>query len=209
MDQNRIRVLCVDDHPVVRAGVVAILSGDPHIEVVATAASGEEAFNLFREHRPDVVVLDLKMAAMSGVDTVHAIRNLYPDARIVVLTMYEGDEDIYKALQAGAMTYLLKDTVADELIQVVRQVHLGQRPIPPAIAERLAARLSQPDLTRRELEVLAHVAKGSRNKEIAGDLGISEETVQVHVRNILSKLNVHDRTEAVTNAFKRGILHVD
>jgi DNA-binding NarL/FixJ family response regulator len=209
MEQNRIRILCVDDHPVVRAGIVALLSAHSDVEVIASGSSGEEAIELFGRYRPDVTLMDLKLEGMGGVEAVQTIRRTFHDARIIVLTMYEGDEDIYRALQAGAMTYLLKDTLADNLIGAIRQVNVGERPIPPQIAARLAARVSQPGLTAREVEVLGHVARGSRNKEIAADLGISEETVQVHVRNILAKLNVHDRTEAVTSALRRGILHID
>jgi len=208
MGQGRINVICVDDHPVVRSGLIAILTASPEIQVVATGESGEEAVALYKEFQPDVLVIDLRLPGISGVEAVEAIRRDSPDARVVVLTTYAGDEDIYRALQAGATTYLLKDTVADELVRVVREVHGGARPIPQDIAASLASRIAQPGLTRREIEVLGWLANGSRNKEIAGELGISEETVQVHVKNILAKLNVHDRTEAVTTALRRGILHL-
>jgi DNA-binding NarL/FixJ family response regulator len=209
MEQARIRVVCVDDHPVVREGLTALLSAAGEMEVVASAASGEEAIELFRSHQPDVMIIDLKLPGITGAQAVGAIRREFPNARIVVLTTYQGDEDIYRALEAGAVTYLLKDMLGDDLVRVVREVHRGERPIPKEIAARLVGRIGQPSLTAREIEVLHLMAKGSRNKEIAGDLGISEDTVQVHVKNILSKLKVHDRTEAVTIALRRGILHLE
>ena len=208
METPRIRVICADDHPVVREGVKAVLSSYPDIEVVATASNGEEAVALFREHKPDVTIMDLKMPKMPGVKAVEAIRRISPQARIIILTTYEGDEHIFQAIQAGAATYVLKDTLSEKLIHLVRAVHKGERPIPEEIAARLAGRIGQPVLTGREIEVLQHIAKGSRNKEIGYALRISEETVQVHVKNILSKLNVQDRTEAVTIGLRRGILQL-
>lgn len=203
-----ITVLCVDDHPVVREGLRAVLGQHEQIEVVAAAGTGEEAIDLFRQHLPDVTLMDLKMPGMSGLQALELIRRDFPDARIIVLTTYEGDEDIYHALQAGAVTYLLKDSLADDLVRIVRAVSQGARPIPEEIAGRLVGRMGQPSLTVREVEVLGLISRGRRNKEIAGELGITEETAQVHVRNILAKLNVHDRTEAVTLALRRGILHL-
>jgi len=208
MGQNAIRVICVDDHPVVQAGLVAILSSDPEIEVIATAVSGEQAIDLVRQLHPDVTLMDLKMTGMGGAEAVETIRRESPQAKLIVLTTYEGEEDIYRALQAGAATYLLKDAIADELVSAVKEVHRGGRPIPKDIAARLADRIAQPTLTPREISVLELIAKGYRNKEVAGDLGISEETIQVHVKNILLKLGVHDRTAAVTTALRRGILHL-
>jgi DNA-binding NarL/FixJ family response regulator len=204
-----IRVLCVDDHPIVREGVRAILSRETDLEVVASAASGEEAVQLFQAHTPDVTVMDLKMPGMGGLKALEEIRSKFPQAKIVVLTTYDGDEDVYRAVRAGAATYLLKETLADDLVRVVREVYQGGRPLPQEVAARLAARIGKPSITRREGEVLNLMARGLRNKEIAGELEISEETVQVHVKNILAKLTVHDRTEAVTVALRRGILHSD
>jgi DNA-binding NarL/FixJ family response regulator len=208
MGQDRIRVICVDDHPVVQAGLVAILSAQSEIEVVATASSAEQGIELVRQHRPDVTLMDLKLTGMGGAEAVEVIRREFPKAKLIVLTTFEGEEDIYRALQAGAATYLLKDSIADELVRAVKEVHSGGRPIPKEIAARLAERITQPSLTPREVSVLRLVAKGHRNKEIAGDLGISEETVQVHVKSILLKLGVHDRTAAVTTALRRGILRL-
>jgi len=209
MKQHQIRVLCADDHPVVLEGLRALLNAQADIEVVATASNGHEAIELFNTHHPDITILDLRMPGLGGLDAVTEIRRADANARVVILTTYQGDEDIYRALQAGAITYLLKETLSDDLVEVVRQVHAGGRPVPKEVASRLATRISQPALTRREVEVLRLVAKGYRNKEVAADLGICEETAQVHVRNILAKLNVHDRTEAVTIAIQRGILHID
>ncbi len=209
MEQKAIKVLCADDHPVVLEGLRSLLSAQIDIEVVAVASNGTEAVEFFRLHRPDVTVLDLRMPGASGLDAITQIRRIQADARILMLTTYQGDEDIYRALQAGAVTYLLKETLAEDLVRVVRQVHSGARPVPPEVAARLASRISQPELTRREIDVLQLLAKGHRNKEVAAELGICEETAQVHVRNILAKLKVHDRTQAVTLAIQRGILHLD
>jgi two-component system NarL family response regulator len=193
----------------VREGLALIINRQPDMEVVGAAATGEEALALFETHRPDVTLMDMQLGRMSGLDTIMAIRRKHPFARIVVLTMYQGDEDIFRALQAGAVTYLLKDTVSTDLIRVVRDVHRGARPPHrPEVEARLAERSSRPTLTPREVEVLELVSRGLRNKEIAGSLGLSEETVQVHVRNILSKLNAPDRTAAVNVALRRGIIHI-
>lgn len=207
-DASRIRVLCVDDHPLVLEGIRAVLGAHPDIEVVATAENGEQALAMFRQHQPDVTIMDLKMPVMSGLQAVKEMRDISPEARIIILTTYEGDEDVYQALHAGAATYLLKDMLADNLVRSLRIVHEGGRPISEEVAARLADRIGQPALTRREVEVLGLIAKGCRNKEVGGQLGISEETVQVHVKNIMTKMKVHDRTEAVTAALRRGILHL-
>ncbi len=208
MHKRPIRVLCVDDHAVVREGIAGLIGRQADIKLVAAAASGEEAVALFRTTRPDVTLMDLQLPGLSGLEAIRAIRQGFPDARIIVLTMYQGDEDIYRALRAGAVTYLLKDTLADELVRVVRQVHSGKQPINPDIQSRLDGRTGQPGLSPREAQVIELIAVGMRNKEIAALLGISEDTVQVHVKNMLLKLNVHDRTAAVTVALRRGIIHI-
>lgn len=205
---SRIRILCVDDHPLVREGVTRKIDLQPDMKVVASASSGEEAIRLFAQHRPDVTIMDLNLPGMSGRETIEVLRRTRPDARIVVLTMYKGDEDIHCALEAGAAAYVLKTTVSDDLVRVIREVHLGARPMSPDVATQLAARKVSPPLTRRERNVIELMARGMRNKEIAADLGISEDTVEVHARNIFSKLGVRDRTAAVTAALKRGIIHL-
>ncbi len=209
MAVERIRVICADDHPIVLEGLRSLLCAAGDIDVVATGSNGHQAIELFQQHRPDVTVLDLRMPAMGGVEAVEAIRRAVPDAKVIILTTYRGDEDIYRALQAGAITYILKDTLVDDLVRIVRQVHAGDRPVPEEVAAGLVSRVTQPVLTRREMEVLEFLAKGHRNKEVSFDLGITEETVQVHVKNILAKLAVHDRTEAVMVALKRGIIHLE
>ena len=204
-----IRILLIDDHPMIRAGLAATISPESDMTVVAAAANGREGLALYRQHQPDVVLMDLKMPEMGGVDAIRAIRGEFASAKIVVLSTYQGDEDIYRALQAGAITYLLKDTLAENMIRVIREVAAGARPIPPEVAQRLTDRMFLPALTPRELEVLHLVARGMRNKEVAADLKISEETIQGHVKSILAKLSVHDRTAAVAVAIQRGIVHID
>jgi two-component system NarL family response regulator len=201
-----ITVLCVDDHSLVREGLSLIIDLQPDMKMVAAASNGQEGIAFFAQHRPSVTLMDLRLPDMSGATAIEKIRDLDPHARIVALTMYGGDEDIYRALHAGAYGYVLKDVQANALIRVIRQVHAGQRPIPPEIAARLADRISHPTLTMRELEVVNLLPKGMRNKEIAAALHISEETVQVHVKNIFSKLGVSDRAAAVTVAIRRGII---
>jgi DNA-binding NarL/FixJ family response regulator len=203
-----IRVLCVDDHRIVREGIALIITRQPDMQVVGAAATGEEAVLLFKRHRPDVTLMDLQLTAMSGLEAIQAIRREQADARIIVLTMYQGDEDIHRALAAGATTYLLKDTLADDLIRFVREVHAGRRPIRPDVKARLDERAMQPTLTPREIQVMELVSEGRRNKEIASSLGISEETVQVHLKNIFAKLKVSERTAAVNVALRRGIVHI-
>jgi DNA-binding NarL/FixJ family response regulator len=201
-------VLCVDDHRIVRDGLTLVIDQQPDMRVVATAGSGEEAVTQFMRHRPDVTLMDLRLGAMSGVDAIRAIRREHPDARIVVLTMSRGDEDIHRALEAGAVTYLLKDTAFDDLLRIIREVHAGRQPeISPDDKARLAERAGRPPLTPREIEVLELVRRGLRNREIAASLGVSEETVQTHVKHILGKLEVPDRTAAIDVALRRGILH--
>jgi two-component system NarL family response regulator len=205
---GRIRLLCVDDHRVMLDGLALLIGRQPQMEVVASATSGEQAVDLFRRHRPDVTLMDLQLPTMSGLEAIGEIRRLQPDARIVVLTMYQGDEDIYRALEAGAAAYLLKDTLSEDLVRVIREVHGGNRPIPPDVAAALAARKAQPSLTPREVGVVQLIAQGMRNKEIAVALGISEQTAKVHVKNILAKLNVSDRSAVIAVAVRRGIIHI-
>jgi DNA-binding NarL/FixJ family response regulator len=207
--EQRIRILVVDDHALLRAGLGASIGAESDMEIVAAACNGQEALELFRQHRPDITLMDLKMPVMAGVEAIRAIRGQFSSAKVIVLSTYEGDEDIYRALEAGAATYLLKDTLAVDLVRVIREVFAGGRPIPAPVAQRLADRMLQPDLTAREMDVLRLIAKGMRNKEIAARLGIGEETTQGHVKNILLKFRLHDRTEAVAVAVRRGIVHLD
>ena len=206
--RTRIRVMCVEDHRIVREGIALILGQEPDIDVVAACATAEEAVLLHRSYRPDVTLMDLRLGKMSGVDAIKAIRKEDPNARIVVLTMYEGDEDIFRAHEAGATTYLLKDTLSSDLIRVVREVHAGQRPVVPEVQARLKERAAGPTLTSREIEVLQLISEGLRNKEVGATLGITEGTVQIHVKNIFGKLNVKDRTAAVQVAVRRGLVYM-
>ncbi len=209
MSGDRVRLLCVDDHRVVREGLSAILGSQPDMEVVAQAATGELAVELFRQHRPDVTLMDLQLPAMSGLDAIRAIRLESPDARIIVLTMYHGEEDIFWALEAGAASYLLKDSISDDLATMVREVAAGRRPIPPNIAAVLPTRATQSVLSAREIQVVRLIGRGYRNKEIATELHITEDTAKVHVRRLFEKLGVNDRTAAVRIALRRGIIHLD
>jgi DNA-binding NarL/FixJ family response regulator len=208
VEPPRIRLMCVDDHRIVREGISLIVGQEPDMTVVASAASGEEAVELFRLQRPDVTLMDLQLKGMNGVEAIRCIRGESPEARIIVLTMFEGDEDIYRALEAGAVSYLLKDALSEDLIRFVRDVHAGKRPLNPDIEARLTERGAGPTLTPREIQVVGLVAQGMRNREIAAALGISEDTAHVHVKNILLKLHVKDRTAAVNVALKRGIIHL-
>ena len=209
MPNTPIRVLIVDDHPMIRAGLTATIDPEADMTVVASASTGREGVEQYRQHQPDVMLIDLKMPEMGGVDAIRSIRAEFPSAKIIVVSTYQGDEDIFRALDAGAITYLLKDTLAEKLVEVIREVAGGGRPILPEIAQQLTSRMFHAALTAREIEVLQLVAKGMRNKEIAADLKISDDTVQGHVKNILAKLSVHDRTEAVAVAVRRGIVHLD
>jgi DNA-binding NarL/FixJ family response regulator len=193
----------------VRAGLAATIGPESDMTVVASASTGKEGLEQYRQHRPDITLMDLRMPEMGGVEAINTIRAEFPSAKIIVLSTYQGDEDIFRALEAGAVTYLLKDTLAEKMIGVIREVAGGGRPMLPEVAQRLTDRMFQAALTAREIEVLHLVASGMRNKEIAGQLGISDETVQGHVKNILAKLSVHDRTEAVAVAIRRGIVHLD
>jgi len=203
-----IRVLTVDDHPVLREGIAAILASEPDMSVVAEAGNGAEAVEQFRAHRPDVTLMDLQMPLMTGIDAIRAIREHFPDARIIVLTTYSGDTQVDRAFKAGAFGYLLKNMLRKELVETIRTVHRGQKRIPPEIAAGMAEHYGDDTLTERELDVLREVAAGNANKMVADHLGVSEETVKAHVRSILSKLGANDRTHAVTIAVKRGMIDV-
>ena len=203
-----IRLLVVDDHHVVRSGFTALLRTVEGLEVVAEAGNGEEAVAMHHEHKPDVTLMDLRLPRMSGVEAIQKIREANEDARIIVLTTFDGDEDIYRALQAGAKGYLLKGTSVEELIEAIHAVHQGRSRIPSAIAEKLAERMGAPKLTRSELKVLQRIAHGRTNREIGEDLTITEATVKTHINSLLAKLRVNDRTQAVTAALQRGIIHL-
>jgi two-component system NarL family response regulator len=203
------RILIADDHPVVRAGTRALISNETGMSVVAEARDGEEALALYLEHRPDVCLMDLRMPKMDGIAAIRAIRAADQSARIIALTTYDGDADIYRALDAGACGYLIKDMLGPEVIAAVRNAALGRRVIPAAVAGRLAEFTPRVDLTAREVEVLRFAAKGFRNKQIARVIGRAEETVKVHLKHVMTKLGVDGRTEAVTIALQRGIVHLD
>jgi DNA-binding NarL/FixJ family response regulator len=207
-DVTRIRVFSVDDHPLLREGIAAIINSQPDMQLVAQASTGGEAIQTYEKHRPDVTLLDLRLPDMSGIDALIAIRLKVPDARIVILTTFEGDVEIQRALKAGARGYLLKATPPAELLSAIRQVHTGKRRVPPEIAAQLAECLSDDELTPREIEVLSLVANGNRNQDIAAHLCIAEDTVKSHLKHILLKLDATDRTQAVTIAVRRGIIHL-
>jgi DNA-binding NarL/FixJ family response regulator len=204
-----IRIMIVEDHHVVRQGFIALLRMVDGFEIVAEAPDGDRAIALYQEHKPDVTLMDLRLPTIGGVETITKIRASSPEARIIVLTTFDGDEDIYRALQAGAKGYLLKGMNSEDLIEAIRGVHAGKSRIPAAVAERLAERLSGPTLTERETDVLRLIVGGNSNKEIASALFISEATVKTHVNSLLGKLGVTDRTQAATTALQRGIVHFD
>ena len=204
---HRITVLCVDDHPIVREGVVSIIEGDPDLQIAGEAETAEGAIAAFLTLQPDVAVIDLKLPDRDGIHVIREIRKNFPKSRFVVLTSAEGDIDIRRALEAGAQAYLIKGMVRTELRQVIKAVYAGQRHVPANIAEKVAAHLNEPVLTARELEVLELVAEGLRNKEVATRLAVSEETVKMHLRNLMQKLEVNDRTHAVMVAVRRGFIH--
>jgi DNA-binding NarL/FixJ family response regulator len=207
-DARKIRVIVVDDHPVVRFGIVAIIALQPDMEVVGQAGSGEEAVTLCATQTVDIVLMDLRLPGMSGVEAVRILHDLHPALRSVVLTTYEGDEDIHNALEAGAHAYLLKAMSHSELATAIRTVHLGHRYLPAAVSKTLAERFPEPGLSPREMEVLELIVRGRSNKEIGAALFISEATVKWHVNIILSRLNVRDRTQAAVTALQRGIVHL-
>ena len=206
--KSPIRVFSVDDHPLLREGIAALVNSQPDMILNAQAATGAEAIQLFKEHVPDVTLLDLRLPDMSGIDVLIAIRSQFPEARIIMLTTFEGDVEIQRALQAGARGYLLKNMPPNELLEVIRQVHAGKKRIPPEIASQLLEHMSDEVLTEREIEVLKEVADGNRNREIAERLFISEETVKVHIKHIMEKLGAADRTQAVAIGLRRGIIQL-
>jgi DNA-binding NarL/FixJ family response regulator len=207
-DQTQIRVFSVDDHPLLREGIAAVIDSQSDMTMVAQAASGCDAITRFREYRPDVTLMDLRLPDMSGIDALIAIRAEFPDARIIMLTTFEGDVEIQRALQAGARGYLLKSMPPRELVEVVRQVHAGKKRVPAEVAAQLAEHLSDEALTAREVDVLRHIAGGNRNRDIADILFISEETVKVHIKHVMEKLGASDRTQAVAIAVRRGIIEL-
>lgn len=209
LQDKPIRVLCVDDHPLVRKGIVAILANEADIELVAEAGNGRDAVELFRQHQPDVTLMDLRMPELDGIGAVKIIRGEFPEAKIIALTSFDGDQDIYRALEAGVRGYLLKEMVHTEVLNAIRKVDAGQKLMSQEVAEHIAEYFPQVALTPREVEVLALVAQGLANKEIAAKLGTANGTVKIRVQNILAKLNATDRTRAVTIGLQRGIIHLD
>ncbi len=204
-----IRVLCADDHPLVRKGIASILANETDVVLVGEAGSGQEAVEQFRKLKPDVVLMDLRMPEMTGIEATRIIRAEAPETKIIALTSYDGDQDIYRAIEAGVRGYILKEMVHTEVLRAIRTVHAGKRLMPAEVAERLSEYFPQMALTPREVEVLRLVAKGMANKEIAHELGTASGTIKMHIQNILAKLDASDRTHAVTIALERGILHLD
>jgi DNA-binding NarL/FixJ family response regulator len=207
-ETNEIRILVVDDHPMVRFGISAFINAQHGMKVIGEAATGEEGILLFRKYQPDVVLMDLRLPGMSGVDAIRLIRNEYPQSRFVVMTTYEGDEDIYQALEAGAQAYLIKCMPPASLVDAILRVNSGLRVIPAAVAKSLASRTPNSALTDRERDVLGLIVKGKSNKEIAKELGITEGTVKCHVNAILNRMGVSDRTQAAIAALQRGLVHL-
>jgi DNA-binding NarL/FixJ family response regulator len=208
MSDPAIRILCVDDHPLMREGITAVIQNEPDMLVVGEASNGQEALQEFRKQRPDITLMDLRLPDMSGIDALIAIRAEYVAARVIMLTTFEGDAEIQRALQAGAKGYMLKSMPRKRLVEMIRTVHAGAKSIPPEIAAHLAEHLGDELLTRREVDVLQKMAGGNRNRDIAEQLFISEETVKGHVKHIMEKLGASDRTEAVAIAVRRGIIHL-
>jgi two-component system NarL family response regulator len=207
--EKPIRIVIADDQHLVRQGFRSMLERLPSMEVVAEASTGQEAIDQYARHRPDILLLDLRLPDLCGVDVIRAVREEFLIARIIVLTTYDGDDEIYQSLQAGARAYLLKDVTLEELVGCIEKVHRGQTCVPPPVAAKLAERTASPELTERELDVLRRIVAGRSNKEIAADLGITEGTVKTHVNHVLDKLSVHDRTQAALTAVKRGLVRME
>jgi len=207
-DTAKIRVMSVDDHPLMHEGIAALINNQPDMILTAEATNGRDALGVFRENQPDVTLMDLRLPDGSGIDAMISILNEFPAARIIILTMFEGDAEIRRALKAGARGYMLKSMPPKDLIEVIRRVHAGKKHIHPQIAASLAEHLGDEILTTREIEVLRCVAEGNRNRDIAGRLFISEETVKVHIKHIMEKLDASDRTQAVSIAVRRGIIQL-
>jgi len=207
-ESAHIRILCVDDHPLVHEGIATVIRNQPDMTLIAEAFNGRDALQKFREHQPDVTLLDLRLPDMSGIDTMIAIRNEFPEARAIILTTFEGDAEIHRALAAGARAYVLKSMPPKELVEVIRKVHAGKKPIAPQIAAQLAEHYGDESLTQREIDVLRQIAGGNRNRDIAEKLFISEETVKVHIKHVMEKLGASDRTQAVAIGVRRGIIQL-
>jgi DNA-binding NarL/FixJ family response regulator len=207
-ERARIRVFSVDDHPLLREGIAAIINNQPDMSMVAQAANFQDALEQYRKHQPDVTLMDLRLPDKSGIETMIAIRGEFPEARIIMLTTFEGDVEIKNALEAGARGYMLKSMPPKDLVEVIRQVHAGKKRIPPQLAAQLAEHMSDEALTEREIEVLGQIAGGNRNRDIADRLFITEETVKVHIKHIMEKLGASDRTQAVAIGIRRGIIQL-
>lgn len=204
----RIRVFSVDDHPLLQEGLAAIINNQPDMALIAQASTAQEGIQLFRKHKPDVTLMDLRLPDKSGIDAMIAVRAEFPEARIIMLTTFEGDVEIQRALEAGARGYMLKSMPPKDLVEVIRQVHAGKKRIPAQLAAQLAEHMSDEDLTAREIEVLSQIAGGNRNRDIAEKLFITEETVKVHIKHIMEKLGASDRTQAVAIGLRRGIIEL-